>query len=159
MSLFGDLNEVKVLGNMTNDPELRYTSSGTPVVNFSVATNRNYKQGDEWKEEVQFHNIVVFGNLASSFAQRASKGTRVLLEGRLRTSSWEGNDGKKNYKTEIIANDLFLIDRYEKGKSADLPDPKVTEGSPQGPTGGNSSSSSSSSSKKDDVIDPDDLPF
>jgi single-strand DNA-binding protein len=158
MSLFGDLNEVKVLGNMTNDPELRYTSSGTPVVNFSVATNRNYKQGDEWKEEVQYHNIVAFGNLASNFAQRASKGTRVMVQGRLRTSSWEGNDGKKNYKTEIISDDIFLIDRYEKGKSADLPDPKVSDGS--APTaskrGGGQSQTKGSD---DDVIDPDDLPF
>ena len=166
MSLFGDINKVEIMGNVTQDPELRYTSSGTPVCNISVATNRSYKQGEEWKDETEFHNIVIWGNLAQGVAQRASKGTRLLVTGRLQTRNWEGQDGKKNYRTELIAEDVFLIDRYEKGKSEDLPEPKVTNNAPgdlsnsENPSSSpKSSGSSSSNNNSDDIIDPDDLPF
>jgi len=116
MSLFGDLNEVRLLGNITQDIELRFTPSGAAVANFSIATNRRFKQGEEWKDESEFHNIVVWSNLAQQLMQRAKKGTRVMVVGRLQTRSWE-QQGQKKYKTEIIADDVFLIDRYERGKS------------------------------------------
>lgn len=158
MSLFGDLNEVKILGNMTADPELRYTSNGTPVLNTSVATNRRYKAGDDWKEETEFHNIVLFGNLADAVSQRAHKGTRVMVQGRLRTSIWEDNTtGKKNYKTEVIADDLFLIDRYERGPMDNNGGGQQGAGNNAG--GGSNSKPSPQKSGGDDVIDPDDLPF
>lgn len=165
MSLFGDLNEVKLLGNMTQDVELRFTNNGNAVGNFSVATNRRFKQGDEWKDASEFHNIVVWGNLAQGLAQRAKKGTRVLVTGRLQTRSWDGQDGQKKYKTEVVADDVYLIDRYEKGKSADLPDAQVSSGSPEGmgdmpmEESPKSAPSKPSKSGSDDMIDPDDLPF
>jgi single-strand DNA-binding protein len=178
MSLFGDLNEVKIMGNITGEPELRFTASGTPVANFSVATNRRFKQGEEWKDETEFHNVVVWGSLAQQLTQRSKKGTRVMVIGRLQTRSWEGQDGRKNYKTEVVADDAFLIDRYEKGKSEDLPVAVATSGA-NGTGGSNSSHSSSApmgqqsdpgyaagpsaspakAAPQDDVIDPDDLPF
>lgn len=172
MSLFGDLNEVKILGNMTSDPELRFTGNGTPVASFSVATNRRFKQGEEWKDQSEFHNVVVWSNLAQQLAQRAKKGTRIMVLGRLQTRSWDGQDGQKKYRTEIVADDVFLIDRYEKGKSGDLPMPQATNGqggsfnggsANSGKSGsaaaGSASSASSAASGQVDEIDPDDLPF
>ncbi len=165
MALFGDLNEVKILGNITSDIELRFTGGGTAVANFGVATNRRFKQGEEWKDETDFHNIVVWANLAQNLAQRAKKGTRIMVTGRLQTRSWDGQDGKKNYKTEVIADDVFLIDRYERGKGEDLPQAKVTQGdgNPQNQSAkysqGKQESSNSSKSNDDDIIDPNDLPF
>lgn len=116
MPLFGDINKVELLGNLTQDVELRFTPNGAAVASVSMATNRRYKQGEEYKDEVTFHNVVIWGNLAQGFAQRAKKGTRVLITGRIQTRSWDGNDGQKKYKTEIVAEDAILIDRYEKGK-------------------------------------------
>ncbi len=166
--LFDDLNEVKILGNATQDPDLRFTPSGSAVMNFAVATNRSYKQGEEWKEEVTYHNIVVWGNLAQQLSTRLRKGTRVLISGRIQTRSWE-SDGRKNYKTEIVADNVILIDRYNQGDGASSDNTS------------NSSSSSASNNKprnidpKQDLgmqtadklgsdiasttIDPDDLPF
>jgi single-strand DNA-binding protein len=166
MSLFGDINEVRVMGNITSDPELRFTSSGTAVVNFSVATNRRFKQGDEWKDETDFHNIVVWGNTGQQLAQRCKKGTRVMIIGRLQTRSWEGQDGRKNYRTEIVADDAFLIDRYERGKSDELPPAQATTspardgGAPAAaPSARGGSKKASQSASQDDIVDPDDLPF
>ena len=79
MSLFGDINKVEIMGNLTQDPELRFTPNGSAVASFSVATNRRYKQGDEYKDETTFHNIVVWGNLAQALSQRAKKGTTNKL--------------------------------------------------------------------------------
>ncbi len=156
MSLFGDLNEVKILGNLTADPELRYTSQGTAVVNFSVATNRSFRQNDEWKDDTQYHNVVAWANLAENFTQRAHKGTRVLITGRLQTRSWEDNEGNKKYKTEIIADDIYLIARFEKGKSEDLPKAKAVEESNSNQT---SNTSQKDKENKEDIIEVDDLPF
>lgn len=160
MAVFGDLNEAQVIGNITQDIEVRYTTGGSAVANFSVATNRSYrKQGsDEWQEEVAFHNIVVWGNDAESLSQRASKGTRVYIKGRLQTRSWEDQDGKKNYRTEIIAEKIILLDRYERGSSEG--GNKFEGGSKSAPSpkqdGGSKKKSQESSG---DEIDPDDLPF
>ncbi len=166
MSLFGDINKVELLGNLTDDVELRYTPSGAAVCNFSIATNRSYRSQDEWKDETEFHNIVVWGNLAEGFAQRVKKGTRVLITGRLQTRSWDGQDGQKKYKTEVVADDVFLIDRYEKGKSSELPQAKVSDkpapqsqGGNSKPTGGSGKSAPKGNQKDDSVVDPDDLPF
>ena len=119
MAVFGDLNESQVIGNITQDLEVRYTTGGSAVTNFSVATNRSYRKqnSEEWQEEVTFHNIVVWGNDAEYLSQRASKGTRLYVKGRLQTRSWEDSDGKKNYRTEIVAEKVILLDRYERGAS------------------------------------------
>lgn len=171
MSLFGDINEVKIMGNLTQDIELRYTAGGTAVANFSVATNRRYRQNEEWKDETEFHNVVVWTGLAEQLAQRAKKGTRLMITGRIQTRSWEGQDGQKKYRTEIVADDAFLIDRYEKGKSDDLPAPQATKGGGSNSGGdfppmdepshskSNSASGKAAAKKNDDLIDPDDLPF
>lgn len=159
MGVFGDINRAEVMGNITQDLELRYTSAGTAVVNFSVATNRNYKSGDEWKEEVNYHNIVVWSYDAEQIAQRARKGTRVLINGRLQTRSWEGQDGKKNYRTEIVADNVVLIDRYEKMDKDGGGAPQNSRGSSQEQNNKSKSTSKNNSASDEDIIDPDDLPF
>ncbi len=167
--MFGDINKVEIMGNMTQDPDLRYTPNGAAVTSFGVATNRRWKgQNDsEWQEETQFHNVVVWAKLAEGIAQRAKKGTRIYVSGRLQTRSWEDQEGKKNYKTEIIAAEVILIDRYEKGATGDFtPNQSTGATSDNQATGETSGDSAPAASKakpagkgKSEEIDPDDLPF
>lgn len=147
MGVFGDINEVRVMGNITQDLEARRTSNGNSVLNFSLATNRSYRVEDEWKEEVEFHNIVVWGGDAEQLVKRAKKGTRLYVEGRLQTRKWEGNDGKTNYRTEIVAQKVILVDRYEK---------TPMDG---GNTQAGSVSKETASESDESTINPDDLPF
>lgn len=103
------LNKAFILGNLTRDPEMRSLPSGVPVTNFSVATNRVWKDRDgNKKESAEFHNIVVFSRQAEIASQYLKKGSSVLIEGRIQTRSWEGQDGQKKYRTEIIADRLQL---------------------------------------------------
>src|SRR3989344_3630638 len=98
------INKAIVFGNLTRDPELRALPSGAQVCSFSIATNRTYKKADGTKqEEVEFHNIVVFGRQAENCAQYLKKGSTAYVEGRIKTRSWE-KDGVKHYKTEINAD-------------------------------------------------------
>lgn len=99
-----NLNKAFIIGNLTRDPELRMLPSGAPVVSFGVATNRVWKnQQGQKQEEVQFHNVVVFGRQAETANQYLSKGRMVCVEGRIQTRDWEGKDGVKRSRTEIIA--------------------------------------------------------
>ena len=98
------LNKAIIIGNLTRDPETKALPSGVSVTNFSLATNRVYNDKDGNKqEEVEYHNVVVFGKQAESAGQYLKKGQSALVEGRLQTQSWE-TDGVKKYKTEIIAD-------------------------------------------------------
>ena len=99
------LNKAMIFGNLTRDPELRALPSGMNVVNFSVATNRVYRDRDGKKQEqADFHNVVVFGRQADTVNQYLKKGSSVFVEGRMQTRSWEGKDGEKKYRTEIVAD-------------------------------------------------------
>ena len=99
------LNKVFIFGNLTRDPEVRKLPSGTSVTTLGVATNRfwNDKEGKR-QEDTQFHNIVVFGRQAETVAQYLRKGSSLLAEGRLQTTSWDAPDGTKRYRTEIVAD-------------------------------------------------------
>src|SRR3989338_1880040 len=110
------LNKAIVIGNLTRDPELRSLPSGAAVVTFGVATNRVWKdkEGNK-KEDVQYHNIVVFGRQAETSGQYLKKGQSVLVEGRMQTRSWDATDGQKKYRTEIVA------DRVQFGPKAGSP--------------------------------------
>lgn len=104
-----NLNKVFVLGNLTRDPEVRTIASGQQVASFSVATNRVwYNQAKEKNQEVEFHNIVAWGRLAEIASQYLTKGKMVLVEGRLKTRSWQAQDGSKKYRTEIIAENMQM---------------------------------------------------
>ncbi len=98
------LNKVLLIGNLTRDPELRAIPSGTQVATFGLATNRVWRDSEgNRKEGVEFHNIVVFGRQGELAAQYLRKGSGALIEGRIQTRSWDGQDGQKRYRTEIVA--------------------------------------------------------
>lgn len=115
------LNKVTLIGNITRAPELRALPSGMSVVNFGLATNRVWKDTSGTKQEdVEFHNIVVFGKQADAIKQYCSKGDSLLIEGRIQTRAWE-TDGKKNYRTEIVAESFQFgqkVKRQEKQDSS-----------------------------------------
>src|SRR3990170_6418427 len=101
------LNRAQIVGNLTRDPEMRYTPNGKSVTSFGVATNRRWKAQDgTLQEETEFHDIVAWGKLAEIVSQILKKGNKVYLEGRLQTRSWEGQDGAKRQRTEIIAENF-----------------------------------------------------
>lgn len=110
------LNKALVIGNLTRDPELRQTANGQPVCSFSVATNRYWKdQSGERQEKTEYHNIVAWGRLAEICAQYLRKGRKTFVEGRLQTRDWEGQDGVRRYRTEIVAENMILLDRPGSG--------------------------------------------
>ena len=102
-------NKVILIGNLTRNPELRYTPSGTPVVNFPLAVNRRYRQADEPKEEVCYVDIVVFGRQAEHCGQYLSKGDGAIVDGRLQQRRWETEDGQKRSKHEVVAQNVTFM--------------------------------------------------
>jgi single-strand DNA-binding protein len=111
------LNKVLLIGNLTRDPELRSTSGGQSVSSFGLATNRVWKdQGSgEKKEAVEFHNIVMWGRLAEISGQYLRKGSKIFIEGRIQTRSWQDQSGNKRYTTEIVAENMQMLDRKPQG--------------------------------------------
>jgi len=105
------LNKVELIGNLTRDPELRYTPQGTAVCTFGLATNRQWTtDGGEKKEEVEFHRIVSWNKLAELCSQLLAKGRKVYVEGRLQTRKWTGQDGQERTTTEIVISDMIILD-------------------------------------------------
>lgn len=120
------LNKVCLIGNLTRDPELRYTPSGTAVCTFGLATNRSWTtQTGEAREETEFHRIVAWNRLGELCAQLLQKGRKVYVEGRIATHTWTGQDGNQRTTTEIIIGDMILLDsrkaREESVSAATLP--------------------------------------
>ena len=111
-------NKVILLGNLTRDPEVRYTPNGIAVASFAIAVNRKYKQGDETKEEVSYIDIVVFGKQAESCGQYINKGDAVLIDGRLQQRRWDDKEsGQKRNKIEVVAQSVnFMPKRSSSGK-------------------------------------------
>lgn len=104
------LNKVLLIGNLTRDPELRYTPQGTAVCTFGLATNRSWTTEDNQKhEDTEFHNIVCWNKLAEICAEFLAKGRQIYVEGRLSTREWEGQDGVKRRTTEIVANEVIFL--------------------------------------------------
>lgn len=108
-----DLNKAMIIGNVTRDPESRNTPSGQTVCSFGVATNRRWrdKQTNEMQSQPEFHNIVAWARLAETCSQYLKKGSRVYIEGRIQTRSWEDQTGTKKYRTEIVAESMIMLDR------------------------------------------------
>jgi single-strand DNA-binding protein len=106
------LNKVMLIGNLGSEPEMRFTPSGNPVATFRIATNRVYNGSDgERKEETEWFTIVTWNRLAETCNQYLVKGQKVYCEGRIHNRSWEGQDGQKHYRTEIIANQVIFLDK------------------------------------------------
>ena len=101
------INKVILMGNLTRDPEVRYTPNGKAVASFSLAINRKYKQAEEWKEEVSFLDIVVFGKPAEACGQYLNKGDSALIDGRLQQRRWDDKEtGQKRSKVEVVADSV-----------------------------------------------------
>lgn len=112
------LNRAQLIGNLTRDPELRTTPAGTSVCSFGIATNRAFTDAQGQKQEqVEFHNIVAWAKLAEICGQYLAKGRRVFVEGRLQTREWQGQDGIKRRSTEIVAEDMIMLDRAPAGSA------------------------------------------
>jgi len=112
------LNKVMLIGNLTRDPESRTTPSGQMVTTFAVATNRVWtNQAGEKQEKAEFHNVVAWGKLADIVSKYLARGRRVYVEGRLQTRDWQGQDGVKRYRTEIVADNVIMLDRPAGGAS------------------------------------------
>ena len=132
------VNRIIIIGNLGSEPEMRFTPNGRPVTSFSAATNRRYTTSEgERREETEWFTIVTWGRLAEQCNQFLSKGRLVYVEARLRTHSWEGQDGQKRYRNEIVADRVSFLDRQA---SAPLTEEKSIEPGM-------------------DDIEPDDIPF
>jgi single-strand DNA-binding protein len=130
-----------IMGNLTRDPEMRYTPQGHAVTSFSVATNRRWASEGSEREETEFHHIVAWNKLAELCANLLKKGSRVYVQGRLQTRNWQGSDGVKHTRTEIVAEDMVVLDgkktggeketQYKKEESGEnvetVPTPKESE--------------------------------
>ncbi|HQB50833.1 MAG TPA: single-stranded DNA-binding protein [bacterium] len=107
-----DLNKAMLIGNLTRDPEIRNTASGQPVASFTVVTNYVWTdQAGQRQEKAEFHNIVAWRRLADICRQYLHKGSKVYVEGRLQTRDWLAQDNTKRYRTELVADNLIMLDR------------------------------------------------
>ena len=141
------LNKAMIFGNLTRDPELKSLPSGTQVCSFSIATNRVYKDRDGKRaEQVDYHNVVVFGRQAETSAQYLKKGSSAYVEGRLQTRNWEA-DGVKQYRTEIVADRVQFGPRSGGG------------GAPAGDAGKNTEPEGKAPDYPEEEINPEDIPF
>ncbi len=115
-----DFNKVIILGNLTRDPEVKVIPSGQSVATFGIATNRRWNDSEgNSQEETEFHEVVAWGKLAEIVEKILQKGKKALVEGRLKTRNWEGQDGVKRYKTEIIADNVLALSPKEGGYDSD----------------------------------------
>jgi len=112
-----NFNRVILAGNLTRDPELRYTPNGKAVASFGLAVNNRYKAGDEWKDDTCFVDVTVWGKQAENCAEYLSKGRNVLVEGRLQYRTWETEEGQKRSKLEVVALNVQFLGGREAGSS------------------------------------------
>lgn len=158
-----DLNRVTIIGRLAQDPEVRTTPSGQTVASFSVVTNYTWtdQQGQK-QEKPEFHNIVAWRKLGEICGQYLQKGKQVYIEGRLQTRNWEGQDGVKRYKTEIVADNMIMLGSKNDGRS------NVSQNAPTGQASNNEKFSAAAkqepniptiSSDSEDEIKIEDIPF
>jgi single-strand DNA-binding protein len=114
------VSKVILVGNVGQDPEVKYTPSGVPVARVSLATNERFKGGnDQWQDRTEWHSIVAWQRLAEIVGEYVRKGTKLYIEGKLQTTSWQDRQsGEKKYRTEIVARDLVLLGSRENGQNA-----------------------------------------
>ncbi len=122
-----NLNRAMIIGNLTRDPETRTTPNGQTVATFGVATSSSWKDAAGQKQErVEFHNIVAWGKLAEICQQYLGKGRKVYVEGRLQTREWQGQDGAKRNRTEIVCDNMIMLDRAPQGSGSGAAAPAWT---------------------------------
>lgn len=146
----GSVNKVILIGNLGKDPEVRHLENGAVVANFSIATSETYldKSTNERKEITDWHNIVVWRGLAEVVEKYVRKGTKVYIEGKLKTRQWQDPEGNTRYTTEIVADNLTMLSRADQAQGGNTPN-YSNEGTPTSP------------SKIEELLSdtPDDLPF
>lgn len=129
-----DLNRVMLIGNVVRDPELRTTPSGQTVASFAIATNLSWTDKSGQKQtKAEFHNVVAWRKLADIIGQYVKKGSKVYLEGRLETRSWDDQNAIKHYRTEIVADNLIMLDRAGAPSSGPSPRPMMNNAAPSAP--------------------------
>ncbi|MFQ5602756.1 MAG: single-stranded DNA-binding protein [bacterium] len=128
----GSVNKVILVGNLGQDPELKYTPSGAAVTNFSIATNEVWKDNDGNKQErTEWHRVVLWRRLAEIAGEYLKKGSKIYVEGRLQTRSWEDKDGVKRYTTEVLVDNMTMLDsKGDTGRSEAAPPPNVMDAEP-----------------------------
>ena len=138
------LNKVTLIGHLGQDPEIRYTKNGQAVATFSLATNERWldQEGNQ-QERTEWHNMVAWTKLAEICGQWLKKGQQIYIEGRLQTRTWDDNEGKKHYKTEVVINDMIMLGGKRDGGNGNMGTDTRTSGSFEQPSG----------------PPPDDLPF
>jgi single-strand DNA-binding protein len=161
------LNRVQLIGNLTRDPELRYTPAGNAVCTFGLATNRSWTtDAGEKREEVDFHRIVAWNKLAELCSQFLVKGRKVYVEGRLSTRNWTAQDGSQKSTTEVVIDDMILLDKQggsagaaEHSGSEESFDPEELGAAEKPKRPAAKHEEAPPSTNKDDEVAPDDIPF
>lgn len=168
------LNKVMLIGNLTRDPELRYTPSGTAVCSFGLATNRAWTtDSGEKKEDTEFHRVVAWNKLAELCSQLMTKGRKVYVEGRLQTRTWQAQDGSQKTTTEVVIDDMILLDSKRMGEGEGVATRTFTRAAPptanpsvgSKPVDDTASQNAPASAPSDtppannEDINPDDIPF
>jgi single-strand DNA-binding protein len=164
------LNRAQLIGNLTRDPELRQIPGGSTVASFSIATNFSWTDSSGQKQDkAEFHNIVAWRKLAEICGQYLKKGAKVFIEGRIQTRDWEGEDGVKRYRTEIVADNMIMLDRkgastggdegmsYSGGQSAHAGIKKAPAETTA--AAGSAETAAASAPINEDEVTIDDLPF
>ncbi len=157
------LNRVQLIGNLTRDPELRYTPQGTGVCTFGLATNRSWTtdNGDK-KEEAEYHKIVAWNKLGELCSQLLTKGRKVYVEGRLSTRSWTGQDGVQKSTTEIVIDDMIILDSRKDGSAAVPADVDMSYGEEEDKSEEKTEKKPAGKKKEEKIeedVNPDDIPF
>ena len=170
------LNKVMLIGNLTRDPEVRYTPQGTAVATFGLATNRSWSTGDggDRQEETQFHRIVAWSKLAEIVGQLLFKGRKIFIEGRLQTRKWTTPDGQQREMTEIVAENMMILDtRSREGgqmggeEEYAMPGASADDSQGQAPVAEEAAPAPKKAAKKaepkeepvDETVSVDDIPF
>lgn len=150
-----NLNKAMIIGNVVRDPEMKTTPGGQNVTSFSVATNLVWNdQSGQRQEKVEFHNIVAWRKLAEITSQYLKKGSKVYVEGRLQTRSWDDPNGVKRYRTEIITENMIMLDRQ--GQTNTNSSPEYSQPEPAGNSGNQTKSTDNS---LEEEISVEDIPF
>lgn len=156
------LNKVLLIGNLTRDPELRYTPQGTAVATFSIATNRQWKtESGDTKDDAEFHRIVAWDKLAEICSKMLKKGTRTYVEGRLQTRSWQAQDGTQKTTTEIVISDMIVLESRRLSDEINVPEDLGQQ--PEEPKkekkAEKPAKKKSEDKKAEEEVDNDDIPF
>jgi single-strand DNA-binding protein len=149
------INRVVLTGNLTRDPELRYTTGGRGVASFGLAVNRRYQQNGEWQEQVSFFNVVCWADLGENVAATLTKGTRTIVTGRLEQRSWETQDGEKRTVVEVIADECGPSLRWAQAQV----ERNERTGGDGGYSGGSGGSGGGGGARQSDPIYGDEEPF